>query len=656
MVVKGKIALAAVSLVGGVGVFAYKLIQDIDHAMNFKSNQLSVEHHSPYIYLKTEASEQESNVVTHMKNGVKVLENIIEDKHPSTSWLPFWVPLDTSSANPWRLLQKAKSENPYDRQLAISSLANIHGWHDADYQVVAQACDQHTLIGLARSPDVDSRFFLPPPPVKENQVNLFERFRHLLASLPKSGLDACTEYFTKTALLGDNAAQADDQSGALCFGGNSLSFVSSLSRVPTERAERFYLMALVNHSEIESHAEDIISNGGLQMLMELQQVRPHSLQLHCYIAQVLGNLAVYTRFHQNIIQAGFVRVLVNWVKSTHIPLQMEASRALANLDQVYTKNVLKNGIYQLHPQYRYSDEIVADVVFVHGLLGGAFHSWRQRANDKGESPSSPDKDSADENDIVKNLTPCWPKTWLAEDCPHLRILTVAYETQVSEWTSTCPYGQEKRSLAARSQELLKKLEEAGIGQRPVIWVTHSMGGLLVKQMLITAWQSKSQRTVASETAGVVFYSTPHQGSAIAAYSQQASYLLYPSVEVAELRQNSPSLRQLHGQFRAFVQTFGLPVLSFGEMQPTEVALLKLFVVPMSSAHPGFGDFHMLNTNHFGVCKPTSRSSPVYQVLLKYLNRHAPSSLHAIIAEILTQEPMDWHLDSLEPPPFAGFDQ
>ncbi|XP_071949072.1 protein SERAC1-like [Antedon mediterranea] len=645
--IKGKIALATLSIVGGVGILVYKLFQDIDRAMNFKTNQLSIEHHSPYIYVKTEDIKQgQSNMVTNMKN---TLENIIEDKHPSTSWLPFWVPLDTSTANPWRLLQKAKSDKPYDRQLAISSLANVHGWHDADYQVVAQACDQNTLIGLARSPDVDSRFFLPPPPpVQENKVNLVERFRHLLGSLPKSGLDACTEYFTKTALLGDDAAQADDQSGALCFGGNSLSFVSSLSRVPTERAERFYLMSLINHSEIETHAEDIISNGGLQLLMELQHRRTQSLQLQCYMAQVLGNLAVYTRFHQNIIQAGFVRVLVNWVKSKHIPLQMEASRALSNLDSLHTGNVFRNGIYQLHPQYRYSDEVVADVVFVHGLLGGAFHSWRQRASAKEETSDTSTND--------KDLTPCWPKTWLAEDCPHLRIITVAYETQVSEWTSSCPYGQEKRSLAARSQELLKKLEKAGIGQRPVIWVTHSMGGLLVKQMLIDAWQSKKQQSLASKTAGVVFYSTPHQGSAIAAYSQQASYLLYPSVEVAELQQGASSLRHLHGQFRAFVQTFGLPVLSFGEMQPTEVALLKLFVVPMTSAHPGFGDFYMLDTNHFGVCKPTSHSSPVYQALLKFLNRHAPSPLHAKIAEILTQQPMNKHLDTIDPPPFAGFDQ
>lgn len=38
----------------------------------------------------------------------------------------------------------------------------------------------------------------------------------------------------------------------------------------------------------------------------------------------------------------------------------------------------------------------------------------------------------------------------------------------------------RKSLAYRSQELLKKLKQAGIGERPVVWVAHSMGGILSK--------------------------------------------------------------------------------------------------------------------------------------------------------------------------------
>lgn len=39
-------------------------------------------------------------------------------------------------------------------------------------------------------------------------------------------------------------------------------------------------------------------------------------------------------------------------------------------------------------------------------------------------------------------------------------------------------------MGGRCKEYTKKLLTAGIGKRPMIWVCHSMGGLLVKRMLV----------------------------------------------------------------------------------------------------------------------------------------------------------------------------
>lgn len=47
-----------------------------------------------------------------------------------------------------------------------------------------------------------------------------------------------------------------------------------------------------------------------------------------------------------------------------------------------------------------------------------------------------------------------------------------------------PFFSLRKSLAYRSQELLTKLKQAGIGERPVIWVAHSMGGTVHVVLLL----------------------------------------------------------------------------------------------------------------------------------------------------------------------------
>ncbi|EDO28472.1 predicted protein, partial [Nematostella vectensis] len=96
----------------------------------------------------------------------------------------------------------------------------------------------------------------------------------------------------------------------------------------------------------------------------------------------------------------------------------------------------------------------------------------------------------------------------------------------------------RQSMTFCSEELMHKLRKAGIGKRPVIWITHSMGGLLVKQLLLLA--SDSEECMSDNSRGIIFYSTPHQGSIVASYSSQARYLLLPSVQVKELTQGTAS--------------------------------------------------------------------------------------------------------------------
>lgn len=127
------------------------------------------------------------------------------------------------------------------------------------------------------------------------------------------------------------------------------------------------------------------------------------------------------------------------------------------------------------------------------------------------------------------------------------------------------------------------------------------------------------------TKGVIFYSTPHMGSRIANISQAVALVLWPSVEVQELREGkrdklgetaiyssafaeSPHLKQLHEKFKNLVQLLPIKVVSLVETKSTLVTAMKfnfMFVEPRS-ANPGVGEYYEIPQDHLCICKPLSR--------------------------------------------------
>lgn len=61
-------------------------------------------------------------------------------------------------------------------------------------------------------------------------------------------------------------------------------------------------------------------------------------------------------------------------------------------------------------------------------------------------------------------------------------------------------------------------------------------GLLIKQMLIDAKNEPHYEKMVENSKGIVFYSVPHYGSPLAAYTKHTKFLVNPSIEVNELKQ------------------------------------------------------------------------------------------------------------------------
>lgn len=224
---------------------------------------------------------------------------------------------------------------------------------------------------------------------------------------------------------------------------------------------------------------------------------------------------------------------------------------------------------------------IVDVVFVHGIGGDAFGTWSTDPTDK------------------RTL---WPK-WLDDEIKDAQVWSAEYPAQVSLW-------------AGRSLELLRgaispldRLTQR-LGKRPIIFVCHSMGGLIVKQMLRAASDltaTEEFRELGSNVIGVVFLGTPHTGSNLANTAVVIARLLSVFGEAArltkaleDLQKQNAYLSDLNDWFRAAANMRPIKVRVYAEGHPTN----GTFVVDFDSVNPGLLDVIPISVglNHFEFIK------------------------------------------------------
>lgn len=102
---------------------------------------------------------------------------------------------------------------------------------------------------------------------------------------------------------------------------------------------------------------------------------------------------------------------------------------------------------------------------------------------------------------------------LADDFPKARILSVSWNspmfagnTHVQDWRSS-------------GNMVVTGLVSAGVGQRPAVFIGHSMGGLMMKQVVVDlqarSASSGTAHSLLHSLRSVVFIATPHNGSRLA---------------------------------------------------------------------------------------------------------------------------------------------
>jgi len=147
------------------------------------------------------------------------------------------------------------------------------------------------------------------------------------------------------------------------------------------------------------------------------------------------------------------------------------------------------------------------IVIVHGFQGHPYKTWASTKVMKiGSLPSDPQSAKVDrkakdgvKRSMVSRLnrtssekkatestggsTPnvFWPADLLPQQCPNARILVYGYESKVSKYMRGAT---NKNSIFSHAKDFLFALgrERATSVDRPLIFVAHSLGGILVKEV------------------------------------------------------------------------------------------------------------------------------------------------------------------------------
>lgn len=171
-----------------------------------------------------------------------------------------------------------------------------------------------------------------------------------------------------------------------------------------------------------------------------------------------------------------------------------------------------------------TSSIVADVVFVHGLQGHPWRTWRFKGTTKKRTlveDSQPSKrlglfkrNSPIWETVEQKQRIFWPRDILPGDVPNTRIFTYGYNSRVSRYFSG-PTNQS--NISQHGLALLNCIsdERHDYSDRPLIFVAHSLGGLLVKQALIESFKYQlagQDRNLHHVCKALIFFGTPHRGS------------------------------------------------------------------------------------------------------------------------------------------------
>ncbi|MCJ1251391.1 hypothetical protein MMC30_008624 [Trapelia coarctata] len=197
----------------------------------------------------------------------------------------------------------------------------------------------------------------------------------------------------------------------------------------------------------------------------------------------------------------------------------------------------------------------------------------------------------------------WLKDFLPHRLPNVRVLLFSYNSNVAFHTS-------KVGVGDIAEDLLHKLwtKRQSAPDRPLLFVAHSLGGLVVKRAIVKARSIGRYSLIHHSAKSFAFFATPHRGGFGAEVGQAAAGFvrrlgMNPRTGIMEaLRKDSHIAPEINNDFVDGQENYH--ICSFYECRP--MPPLSALVVEKSSAILGLGTAETripcVNADHSSICK------------------------------------------------------
>ncbi|KAI0832148.1 hypothetical protein F5Y06DRAFT_281158 [Hypoxylon sp. FL0890] len=264
--------------------------------------------------------------------------------------------------------------------------------------------------------------------------------------------------------------------------------------------------------------------------------------------------------------------------------------------------------YETTAVYTHPDAKV-DIVLVHGLNGDPQKTWTAK------------------NGVF------WPADLLPTSLRDVRANILVYGYNADVYSKKHGSNPSDNFIYMHAQTLVTSLthyrKDEQSTHNPIIWVCHSLGGILVKRALLysndlRASQHEDYRSIYVSTYGIIFLGTPHTGSDMATWGtmlQAMSDAVVPrtffqseSVLLKTLKRDNETLQNINSHFLDIYQRF--KILMAHENHKSDLKGTRMLIVDAQSASPQLPGvtYYAIEATHSGMCKFESRNAPGYRTV------------------------------------------